>query len=56
MKFEEIITNRYSVRKYTDQKVEPEKLEKNLKSCPRCADSCQQTACSPDCYPERGWL
>ena len=25
MKFEEIITNRYSVRKYTDQKVEPVK-------------------------------
>ena len=32
MKFEEIITNRYSVRKYTDQKVEPEKLEKILKA------------------------
>lgn len=32
MKFEEIITNRYSVRNYTDQKVEPEKLEKILKA------------------------
>lgn len=32
MKFGEIITNRYSVRKYTDQKVEPEKLEKILKA------------------------
>lgn len=54
MELLDIMNERFSVRKYVDKPVEPEKLDKILKRCTRSTYCCQSAACKTACRTESG--
>lgn len=52
MELLEIAKKRFSVRDYTDQKVEPEKLNKILEAAHVAPTAANLQPGSPDCRPE----
>lgn len=53
MELLETAKKRFSVRSYTDQKVEPEKLNKILEAAHVAPDSSQPSTGSSNCSPKR---
>ncbi len=53
MDFLNIAKQRFSVRSYTDQAVEKEKLDKILEGCPCSSNRRKPPACASDCGAEQ---
>jgi hypothetical protein len=49
VEYSQLIQQRFSVRAYSSQPVEPEKLQRVLGSCPHCSHRSQSPALWTDC-------
>lgn len=54
MELLDIMNERFSVRKYVDKPVEPEKLDKILNAAHAAPYCCQSAACKTACRTESG--
>ncbi len=54
MELLDIMNERFSVRKYVDKPVEPEKLDKILNAADCSTYCCQSAACKTACRTESG--